>query len=75
MIVVLLQAGFPDRAVVPGAFDSCMLCCIVMSSFTGQMLLNRSFQIQSAAKGSSINCMQVQHALNTLPSFAVRLKL
>lgn len=54
------QVGYPDRAVVPGTFDCGMLCIVISASFFGQMLLNHSFQIQNAAKGSSINCTQVR---------------
>lgn len=55
-----MQAGYPDKAVLPGRFDACLLVGIALSSFLGQMMLNRSFQIQSAAKGSSIMCTQVR---------------
>lgn len=61
--------GYPDKVVVPGSFDCGMLCIIILSSFFGQMLLNHSFQIQNAAKGSSINCTQVyMSAINSLVS-------
>ncbi|EIE20443.1 hypothetical protein COCSUDRAFT_6072, partial [Coccomyxa subellipsoidea C-169] len=58
MSIVPLIVGYPDKVVVPGSFDCGMLCIIILSSFFGQMLLNHSFQIQNAAKGSSINCTQ-----------------
>ncbi len=55
-----MQVGYPDKVMLPGAFDSGMLCIVILASFFGQMLLNHGFQIQSAAKGSSINCTQVK---------------
>ena len=54
-----LQVGYPDRAVAIGRTDAGLLVVIALSSFFGQMLLNRSFQIIPAAKGSSIMCTQV----------------
>lgn len=60
--IVPLIVGYPDKVMLPGAFDSGMLCIIIFASFFGQMLLNHGFQIQSAAKGSSINCTQVLYA-------------
>ncbi len=36
-----------------------MLGLVILTSFLGQVLLNRAFQISNAAKASSINCAQV----------------
>ena len=57
---LLMQAGYPDVAVLPGRFDWAMLCTVIMTSFLGQVLLNRAFQISNASKASSINCVQVR---------------
>ena len=65
MICGLWQVGYPDRVVIPGAFDCGMLSIVIFASFFGQMLLNHSFQIQNAAKGSSINCTQVNSCVVT----------
>ena len=56
---LLAQAGYPDVAVVPERFDWAMLGLVIMTSFLGQVLLNRAFQISNASKASSINCIQV----------------
>ncbi len=56
-----MQAGYPDVAVLPGRFDWAMLGTVIMTSFLGQVLLNRAFQISNASKASSINCVQVSH--------------
>ena len=55
----MMQAGYPDVAVLPGRFDWAMLGTVIMTSFLGQVLLNRAFQISNASKASSINCVQV----------------
>ena len=36
-----------------------MLGLVIVTSFLGQLLLNRAFQISNASKASSINCLQV----------------
>ena len=46
-------------AVLPGRFDWAMLGLVITTSFLGQVLLNRAFQISNASKASSINCIQV----------------
>ena len=37
-----------------------MLGLVIVTSFLGQLLLNRAFQISNASKASSINCLQVR---------------
>ncbi len=51
--------GYPDPAVLPCPYDASLLLALAICSFIGQTLLNRSFQITSAAKGSSLMCTQV----------------
>ena len=58
-VMLGVQVGYPDRGVLPGQFDWAMLGTVIMTSFLGQMLLNRAFQISNASKASSINCVQV----------------
>ena len=58
-----MQVGYPDRAVLPGLADTELLLALAICSFIGQMLLNRSFQITSAAKGSSLMCTQVRNPI------------
>ena len=45
-----------------GQWDAALLMVISLCSFFGQTFLNRSFQIITAAKGSSIMCTQVLQA-------------
>lgn len=63
-----------DRSVLPGQFDWAMLGTVIMTSFLGQMLLNRAFQISNASKASSINCVQVRSSESLLDTKAHILK-
>lgn len=56
--------GYPDTAVGIGQWDAALLMVISLCSFFGQTFLNRSFQIITAAKGSSIMCTQVRRPLH-----------
>ena len=53
---------------LPGRFDWAMLGLVILTSFLGQVLLNRAFQISNAAKASSINCAQVCSCPHTCAS-------
>ena len=58
--LVPLSIGYPSSAVWPGAVDAINLGSIAITSFFGQMVLSRGFQLQSAAKASAINLTQVK---------------
>ena len=66
--VVPLLISYPSPAVWPSPADSAILLAIAVSSFFGQMMLSRGFQLQAAAKASAINLTQVRASLPELPS-------
>ncbi|GAX75118.1 hypothetical protein CEUSTIGMA_g2562.t1 [Chlamydomonas eustigma] len=49
-------------AALLGSYETCLLLCISVAQFCGQLLLNRGFQLISATRGSSINVLQVLFA-------------
>lgn len=57
---VPLAVGWPQPAVLPSGHDVALLLGVAASSFCGQILLNRGFQVQPAAIASAINCTQVR---------------
>ena len=71
LVPICPQVGYPDPAVLPGAHDAALLLTLALCSFIGQTLLNRSFQISSAAKGSSLMCTQVACRRSCLGLFLV----
>lgn len=60
MSVAPLAAGWPQPAVVPSLADAGLLLAIAVTSFGGQLLLTRGFQLQAASKAASINFSQVR---------------
>lgn len=54
-----LALGWPQKAVLPSAADAALLGGVAGTSFLGQLLLTRSFQLMPAAKAASINFSQV----------------
>jgi len=56
---ILLAIGWPRPAVWPTLLDWGCLTAIAVSSFSANILLNRGFQIESAAVGSAVNTTQV----------------
>jgi len=69
--LVPLLIGYPSPPVWPGAVDAVNLCSIAITSFFGQMLLSRGFQLQSAAKASAINLTQARLIANALIKYGV----
>jgi drug/metabolite transporter (DMT)-like permease len=53
-----LAAGWPQRATLPSASDAALLGAIAVTSFAGQLLLTRGFQLESASRAASINFSQ-----------------
>jgi drug/metabolite transporter (DMT)-like permease len=56
---ILLLFGWPVPAVWPNGVDWVCLVAIAVSSFSANILLNRGFQIETAAVGSAVNTSQV----------------
>jgi drug/metabolite transporter (DMT)-like permease len=56
---ILLALGWPRPAVWPTLLDWGCLTAIAISSFSANILLNRGFQIETAAVGSAVNTTQV----------------
>lgn len=54
-----LAASWPQRAVLPSLSDAALLVVIAATSFAGQLLLTRGFQLESASRAASINFSQV----------------
>lgn len=54
-----LAASWPDPAVWPTVVEWVILTGIGLSSFSGQMVLSRGFQLLSGAKASGINMTQL----------------
>lgn len=75
-----LLVSFPSPPVVPTLFEASLLLHIGWTSFIGQLLISRGFQLLSPSRAAAINLTQVVHArlLSTLvlhdavswPSFA-----
>lgn len=59
---ILLSVGWPRPAVWPKLLDWTCLLGIAMMSFTANVLLNRGFQIESAALASGVNMSQVLYS-------------
>lgn len=54
-----LAAGYPEPAVLPSPLQAAMLLLIACGSFGGNLLVNRAFQLELAAKASAVNFTQV----------------
>ena len=69
---VPLAVGYPQRAVAPTPPQATLLLGIAACSFSGNLLINRAFQIELAAKASAVNFSQVSRQLclelTTLPA-------
>ncbi|KAK9824648.1 hypothetical protein WJX72_012035 [[Myrmecia] bisecta] len=53
-----LAFGFPQHAVWPSPFDAGCMVGVALTSFFGQILINRGFQSETAAKVSAVNYTQ-----------------
>ncbi|KXZ46716.1 hypothetical protein GPECTOR_41g680 [Gonium pectorale] len=56
---VPLALRYPAPAVLPSRRGAALLGLVCCAQFTGQLLLNRGFQLESATRGSAINVLQV----------------
>ena len=54
-----MAASWPEPAVWPSAVNWVILIAISFTSFAGQMMLTRGFQLQSGARASGLNMTQV----------------
>lgn len=54
-----LAIGMPQHAVMPSSLDVALLLGVAGTSFWGQMLIGRGFQLLQAAQASAINFTQV----------------
>lgn len=57
--VIPLAAHWPQAPNMPAATDWGLLVGVGATSFAGQLLLTRGFQLENAAKASSVNFTQV----------------
>lgn len=57
--VVPLCLGYPQPAVLPSPVQAVLLLLLAACSFTANLLVNRAFQIELAAKASAVNFSQV----------------
>ncbi|KAL4420523.1 hypothetical protein ABPG75_010179 [Micractinium tetrahymenae] len=57
--VIPLAAGYPEPAVLPSPVQLALLVGIACGSFGGNLLVNRAFQLELAAKASALNFSQV----------------
>lgn len=66
--IVPLCFSVPAPAVLPTLNEACLLVNVVWTSFIGQLLLSRGFQLLSPSSAAAINLTQVVHArvLSTL---------
>lgn len=55
-----LTLGLPAAAVAPGGLQWALLAGVAATSFWGQILIGRGFQLLSAARASAINFTQVR---------------
>jgi hypothetical protein len=55
-----LAAAWPQRAALPSGPDAALLLAIAATSFAGQLLLTRGFQLMPASRAASINFSQVR---------------
>jgi drug/metabolite transporter (DMT)-like permease len=60
--VLPLCAGYPDHAVMPTIWECVLLTQIVWTSFFGQLMLSRGFQLLSPSVAAAMNLSQVVHA-------------
>lgn len=60
--VVPILFSWPIPPVFPTHHEAWLLAFIVVSSFLGQLLLSRGFQLLSPSVAAAINLMQVAHA-------------
>lgn len=57
--VIPLAFGYPAPAVLPSPLEAALLLAIACGSFGGNLLVNRAFQLELAAKASAVNFAQV----------------
>lgn len=62
MSTVPLIAGFPTPAIWPSVTDNLLLVGVAVTSFVGQVLLTRGFQLETAARASAVNFTQVVYS-------------
>lgn len=55
-----LAAGYPEPAVLPSPLQGLLMVCVAVGSFGGNLLVNRAFQLETAAKASAVNFTQVR---------------
>jgi drug/metabolite transporter (DMT)-like permease len=60
--VVPLCLGWPDPAMLPSWQEMLLLAGVVATSFFGQLLISRGFQLLKPSTAASINLTQVVHA-------------
>ena len=60
--VVPMLFGLPSPAVVPTAHEALLLSQVVWTSFVGQLMLSRGFQLLNPSVAAAINLSQVVHA-------------
>lgn len=56
---VCVQLKFPVKAVVPEPLDALVMVFVGASSFFGQLLLGRGYQLELASKVAAVNYLQV----------------
>jgi drug/metabolite transporter (DMT)-like permease len=66
--IVPLCFSIPAPAVLPTLKETCLLVNVVWTSFIGQLLISRGFQLLAPSSAAAINLTQVMHArvLSTL---------
>lgn len=60
--MIPLLFGLPTPAVVPTAHEALLLSQVVWTSFLGQLMLSRGFQLLNPSVAAAINLSQVVHA-------------
>ncbi|KAL6757763.1 hypothetical protein V8C86DRAFT_1622536 [Haematococcus lacustris] len=60
--LVPLLAAYPSPPLAPTRPQAALLACICAMQFSGQLLLNRGFQLVTPTRGSAINVLQVLFA-------------
>ncbi|KAK9805348.1 hypothetical protein WJX73_004755 [Symbiochloris irregularis] len=56
---VPMMVGWPDQPVLPTPFDALVMLFIGVTSFGGQVLYGRSFQLEPPSKLAAVNYLQV----------------
>ncbi|KAK9813698.1 hypothetical protein WJX73_004090 [Symbiochloris irregularis] len=60
--IVPTVVGWPSPAVVPSAQDALIMVFVGVTSFVGQVLLGRGYQLEVASKVAAVNYLQVVFA-------------